>query len=135
MFTPVKSFALLLLVAGLSFGVAPSATAKGATQLKITAEFIKGEKPKVWTLKCDPTSGNHPKPKAACALVKKRGAALFKPVPADSMCTQIYGGDQRVRVTGTLKGKKISATFTRTDGCEIARYDAAAILFGLTSSV
>jgi hypothetical protein len=38
------------------------------------------------------------------------------------MCTEIYGGPQRARVVGTVKGQPVRATFSRTNGCEIARW-------------
>ena len=41
------------------------------------------------------------------------------------MCTQIYGGPEQARVTGTIDGKKVDRRFTRTNGCEIADFDAA----------
>jgi hypothetical protein len=42
----------------------------------------------------------------------------------DRACTEIYGGPHRAFVTGTLRGEKVSARFTRVDGCAIADYDA-----------
>ena len=47
---------------------------------------------------------------------------LFAPVPKNSVCTEIYGGPQRARVVGTVKGQVVRATFSRTNGCEIARW-------------
>ena len=45
------------------------------------------------------------------------------------MCTQIYGGPETARVTGTINGKKVDRRFTRTNGCEIADFtDAAGLL-------
>jgi hypothetical protein len=38
------------------------------------------------------------------------------------MCTEIYGGPQQARVVGTVKGQLVRATFSRTNGCEIARW-------------
>lgn len=43
-------------------------------------------------------------------------------------CTQIYGGDETARVTGTIDGMKVDRRFTRTNGCEIADYRRAAAL-------
>lgn len=54
----------------------------------------------------------------------------FEPVPDDVACTQIFGGPQTARVTGTLRGTPVDARFSRTDGCEIARWDAVAALLG-----
>ena len=38
------------------------------------------------------------------------------------VCTEIYGGPQKARVVGTVAGRRIWATFTRTNGCEIERW-------------
>ena len=52
------------------------------------------------------------------------------PVPADQMCTQIYGGPETATVRGTWQGERVDASFSRQNGCEIARWDAAAGLLG-----
>jgi hypothetical protein len=44
----------------------------------------------------------------------------------DRMCTQIYGGPQTARVTGTLDGAPVDRRFTRTNGCEVEDFDQAA---------
>ena len=54
---------------------------------------------------------------------------LFAPTPAGTACTQIYGGPETARVTGTFRGRKIWALFTRRDGCAIARWNRVAFLF------
>ena len=43
--------------------------------------------------------------------------------PGDRVCTQIYGGPERILVRGTLDGVPVDLTVTRTDGCEIDRYE------------
>jgi hypothetical protein len=53
-------------------------------------------------------------------------AKLLEPVPATAACTMIYGGPQKATVTGTLEGQAVNATFERSNGCEIARWDAMA---------
>lgn len=89
-----------------------------------------------WTLTCDPVGGDHPDPEAACAAIAEAGGAgAFAPVPADSMCTQIYGGPQTARVSGTLGGALVAATFSRENGCEIARWDDLAPLLGEAGGV
>ena len=35
----------------------------------------------------------------------------------------IFGGPGKATVTGTLDGAAVDATFTRSGGCEIARWD------------
>jgi hypothetical protein len=59
----------------------------------------------------------------ACAKLKAGGAKLFAPLHGEAVCTQIYGGPQVARVTGKIGAKRISATFSRTDGCQIARWN------------
>jgi hypothetical protein len=81
-----------------------------------------------WTLRCGPVGGTLPQPAAAC----RRLAALadpFAPVPADSVCSQIYGGPETARVRGSYRGKKVNAVFNRRDGCEIARWKRVSFLF------
>jgi hypothetical protein len=56
-------------------------------------------------------------------------ASLTAEAPKRETCTAIYGGPQTAHVTGTLEGAPIDSTFTRTNGCEIARWDASARLW------
>jgi len=85
---------------------------------------------KTWTLTCaaDGTAGgDHPDPAGACTAL----AALtdpFRPVPKDMACTMVYGGPQTATVRGRWGGKDVLATFKRTDGCEIARWNRLAAL-------
>jgi hypothetical protein len=53
----------------------------------------------------------------------------FEPVPADAVCTQIYGGPQRAFVHGTYRGRRIWTRFARRNGCEIARWNRHRFLF------
>ena len=41
------------------------------------------------------------------------------------VCTQIYGGPETARVTGTIDGEKVDRRFTRTNGCEIDDFNRA----------
>ena len=59
---------------------------------------------------------------ALCARLEKTPASDFDPVPPKVACTQIYGGDQTATVKGTLNGHAIDASFSRQNGCEIARW-------------
>lgn len=111
----------------------PSATtgAPIAASLTITLDEGGTSPTETFTLTCDPVGGDHPDPEAACAsLVRAGGAAAFAPTPVDVMCTQQWGGPQVARVTGEVDGGRVDATFTRTDGCEISRWDALAPLLG-----
>jgi hypothetical protein len=58
----------------------------------------------------------------------------LRPVPTDVACTQVYGGPATARVTGTLEGRRVDASFKRTDGCEIARWDRVQGLLGRAPS-
>jgi hypothetical protein len=78
------------------------------------------------TLQCYPHGGTHPDPDGACAALAENEAAL-QPVAGDVACTQIYGGDQ----VATIIGSGVQASFSRVNGCEIARWDALAPVFEL----
>ena len=64
-----------------------------------------------------------------CAWLAAEGAAIFAVPPPNQACTEQYGGPEVATVTGTFDGKPVDTTFSRTNGCEIARYDAAAPLW------
>ena len=72
-----------------------------------------------------------PDPDAALEAVERFGQDIFFPKPGPpKLCTQQYGGPQVALVTGTFHGREVTATFKRTDGCEIARWKALAPLLG-----
>jgi hypothetical protein len=54
----------------------------------------------------------------------------FAPVPGTTPCTAIYGGPAVARVTGTLDGEPVNASFSLEDGCEIARWERNRDLLG-----
>lgn len=112
-----------------SAAATPSATAgapapaAGPTKLTVMATAESGTTV-TWTLTCDPVGGDHPEAAAACAKLATVEPTVFEPVPADQGCTMIYGGPQTAAVTGTWRGTAVDAAFKRTDGCEIARWEA-----------
>lgn len=76
---------------------------------------------------------NLPDPEAALAAVERSGEDIFFPKPGPPrLCTQQYGGPQVAVVAGTFHGRNVNASFRRTDGCEIARWNAMAALLGGT---
>jgi Subtilisin inhibitor-like len=75
-----------------------------------------------WTLRCNPARGSLARPAVACRRLAAGGAKLFAPLPKNNVCTEIYGGPQKARVVGTVEGRRIWATFSRTNGCEIDRW-------------
>ncbi|HET9654665.1 MAG TPA: SSI family serine proteinase inhibitor [Kineosporiaceae bacterium] len=77
-----------------------------------------------WHLTCSPAGGNHPDPARACAVLAEHGDTALPPVPPGRMCTQVFGGAQTAHITGTWRGKAVDARLSRTNGCEIARWQA-----------
>ncbi|MER5766942.1 SSI family serine proteinase inhibitor [Streptomyces sp. NPDC001985] len=78
-----------------------------------------------YELECDPAGGTHPAAEGACERLDqlaREGSDPFAPVPQGQMCTQQAGGPATARVTGTWHGRPVDATFNRTDGCEISRW-------------
>lgn len=79
-----------------------------------------------YELECGkPASGTHPSAQAACDRLEelaREGKDPFAPVPEDQMCTQQFGGPATARVTGTWQGRRVDATFSRGNGCEISRW-------------
>lgn len=65
-----------------------------------------------------------------CAWLAREGAELLtQPPPQQQVCTQVYGGPEVATVTGNVDGEEVDARFTRTNGCEIARFDEASPLW------
>jgi hypothetical protein len=76
------------------------------------------------TISCDA-----PEDSEVCRALADVKPETFEPTPADVACTQQYGGPETATVKGTLRGEPVDATFSRENGCQIARWqDAAAIL-------
>jgi len=102
--------------------------------LVLTAGPPGAQQPPV-TLACDwaagTASGTHPQAAQACAdlLAAVQAGNPFAPVAPDAMCTQQFGGDAVVEVSGTVLGPDgapvdVAATYTLTDGCQIGRFEA-----------
>jgi hypothetical protein len=121
--------ALVAVAAGLfAAGSGVSANASGQTALTITywANGDRASDRDVWTLRCHPPRGTHPRAAVACRRIQAGGWKLVAPVPAGTICTEIYGGPQVARVAGLLEGRRVFARFTRVNGCQIARWNKLA---------
>ncbi|ROP44885.1 hypothetical protein [Pseudokineococcus lusitanus] len=68
-------------------------------------------------------SGTVEDPVAACEALAAGVEALQAPT-GDAACTMIFGGSQTAVVSGTVAGEPVSADLSRSDGCEIDRWDA-----------
>lgn len=117
--------ALSSVVAVLAACANGSAGGSHATSLTVTfwPEGRSASQPRRTTLRCSPARGTHPRAAVACRRLARGGIELFEPVPRDAVCTEIYGGPQTARVVGTLDGRRLWASFSRTNGCHIARWD------------
>jgi hypothetical protein len=81
-------------------------------------------------LTCPAATDAAPWHTSACAWLDTNQRKLFAAPRTDEMCTQIYGGAEVARITGTVDGKDISFRITRTNGCEIARWELHQPLWG-----
>jgi len=108
---------------------------QGNAELAIMVTTAQGAKAVNYTLVCrdgvPAAESKHPKAAAACAALKQNAALLSPgPPPTDQACTQQYGGPQQATVTGSVDGKAVESKFSRTDGCQIAAWNAAKDVLG-----
>ena len=119
---------ILLLAAACS----GSGTAKDvASSLRITVwpdGQAAGKPVERWRLSCNPLGGSVPHGDRACYLLATLSRP-FAPVPPDVACAEVYGGPQVAHVVGSVRGRRVDATFRRTDGCQIARWNRVDFLF------
>ena len=103
----------------------------GETALTVIVDDGPGAEPRMWELTCDPPGGTHPDAAAACGAIIAADEAgePFAALPADAICTDIYGGPQEAAIKGTWRGIEVSAKFSRENGCEIARWDKLLAVF------
>lgn len=114
---------LALLLGALVASTSLQASSPARTSLRIAHWEGPGTTPDVvWTLQCSPARGSLARPARACRKLLAGGTKLFAPTPPDSVCTEIYGGPQRARITGVVAGKRVWTTLSRTNGCEISRW-------------
>jgi hypothetical protein len=120
------------LLASSCAGLGSSTSTKGEAAAKRDSLVINvspGAGPdRAWTLTCSPPAGTLPGRGRACTRLA-RLASPFAPTPKNVACTEIYGGPQTAEVRGLFRGRKVRATFNRTNGCEIDRWNRVAFLF------
>jgi Subtilisin inhibitor-like len=100
--------------------------------LTVTYNASSSAKPAVWTLRCDPTGGNHPHAATACTSLATAAAKgnPFAPTPHGQMCSMIFGGPETATVKGSYDGRSVNASFSRKNGCEVARWNKLAPILG-----
>jgi hypothetical protein len=124
----VRVLAALALVLAVAV---PAGAATPATELRITL-WPRGQSAAdrhFWTLSCAPVRGSLPNRANACARLARLDAP-FARIPADSACTEQYGGPAEARVTGVFRGRRVWARFDRRNGCGIGRWQKHAFLLG-----
>lgn len=114
--------------------------ATGGTRLVILLQESAEAEPVEYILECiDGRPGPEttlPNGAAACELVAALGPKFFTARPDKNLiCTQVYGGPQTARITGTIDGNVVRARFARTDGCEISRWNAVQGILGAGGDV
>ncbi|MFI6344962.1 SSI family serine proteinase inhibitor [Streptomyces sp. NPDC050560] len=73
-------------------------------------------------------SGDHPRAREACERLGSFSAGgdnPFAPTSKRALCTMQYGGPATAHITGMWRGRSVDSRFSRADGCEIARWNAA----------
>lgn len=108
---------------------------QGNAELSITVLESANAAPQNYTLVCvngaPAAESKHPTANAACTALKNNPSLLSQaPIKSDQACTQQFGGPQTAKVTGAVDGVEVSASFSRTDGCQIALWDAASAIIG-----
>jgi|SRR5919109_369703 hypothetical protein len=117
--------AVLLLVLALGGYAAGAATTRSKISLTVVF-WPQGQgttQVKRWTLRCGPLGGTLPRRAAACRRLQQLGTRVFAPVSRDAICTEIWGGPEVGRIKGRVGTRTVWATFNRTNGCQIARWD------------
>lgn len=104
---------------------APARAAPAETELTITVD-PDGDGPRAareHELACPGDPG--------CEVLAQVPGETYTAVPGDRACSARFGGSQTAKVSGRLNGKPLEATFSRQNGCEIARWDDAEPLLAL----
>jgi hypothetical protein len=102
----------------------PERAALAELTVEVDSDGADAEPPRKATVRCDT-----PEDSATCRAVAGIDAKAFEPTPGNVACTQQYGGPQTATVKGRLRGEPVDATFSRENGCEIARWrDASPLL-------
>ena len=77
-----------------------------------------------------PPNDDLPDQQRLCTWLASTGhAALLAAPPEREVCTQVYGGPETARVTGTFGDTDVDAEFSRQNGCAIARWHLVAPLW------
>jgi hypothetical protein len=102
----------------------PASAPAQLAELTVTVTPDEGATPKTTEVTCAA-----PEDSEVCQALAALKPDTLKPVPGNVACTQQYGGPETATIKGTLNGEPVDASFSRVNGCEIARWDAAKAVF------
>lgn len=134
---PVRWLLLAAITTGLIVGGCGSDDDPEAMDsLTITLEDLTLSPPRVESrlLECNPPGGGLPDAAEACERLATRSMPFAEP-PKDEVCAQIFGGPETLTVTGSFAGERVDRTFSRSNSCEIDRFDQMAATFGITDLI
>jgi hypothetical protein len=108
---------------------------QGNAELSIMVKPSENGAPSNFTLVCQngvpAAESQHPNAATACTALKGNAAIVSPATKApDQTCTQQYGGPQQAMVSGVVDGKPVEASFSLSDGCQIAAWNAAKDVLG-----
>ena len=127
---PRIALLLVLAVVLAACGGGGNTTHEATTNLTITYwPDGKGKGPQQhFNLSCDPAVGNVADPIVACADLKGSARAALDPTPLSAMCTELYGGPAEATIVGAVDGDAVNARLSRSNGCEIGRWQELSAL-------
>ncbi|WP_327183938.1 SSI family serine proteinase inhibitor [Streptomyces sp. NBC_01334] len=94
--------------------------------LTVTVRHAGGRANGTFELYCHPGGGSHPDVGSACRAVDRNtrwGRDAFATAADGGVCTMRYGGPATAHVTGRWAGRPVDATYDRSNGCQIERWD------------
>ncbi|PKW08733.1 Subtilisin inhibitor-like [Streptomyces sp. 1222.5] len=105
---------------------APRTARHGGDHLTVVVRHAGTGRDGTYDVSCHPGAGRHPDVAGACQVLDTHtrwGRDPFAPVDPGSACTMVYGGPATAHVTGTWAGHPVDASYDRSNGCEIGRWD------------
>jgi hypothetical protein len=107
--------------------------------LNLAVTDAPGAPPQTATLRCrgaQATAGGYlaALPAEACRQARALARFLVSAPDPDRICTEIFGGPQTARVSGSTDGRFARRAFSRHNGCAIADWDRMGLLLDAAMS-